>query len=265
MKYKLTNRIKKILFSVGCILVFLSVAHMNTWAAQWSTTEYHFQYGELETPFSGGDQMTQVHTLQHSSGWKYGDNFFFIDLLIPEDSNDINFYGELYSNFSLGKITGKEIGYGPVSDVGLLAGFNLDADSDVRVYLPGVSLSWDVPGFTFLNTYFTAYIVDNPGTGAPDTDNSFMVDVNWKYPFKIGSGKFSIQGHVEYIGEREDEFGGEVEGWILAQPQFRWDIGAMFNSANKLFLGVEYQYWMNKKGVEGTNEYAPQALAVWQF
>ena len=249
---------------MGCIFIFVFVAHINAWAAQWSTTEYHFQYGNLETPFSGGDQMTQVHTLQHSSGWKYGDNFYFIDVLIPEDSNDINFYGELYSNFSLGKITGKEVGYGPVSDVGLLAGFNMDSDSNIRVYLPGVRLSWDIPGFTFFNTDFTAYLVDNPGTGAPDTDNSFMVDINWKYPFGIGGGKFSIQGHVEYIGEREDDSGSEVKEWILAQPQFRWDLGDMFDMSDKFFLGIEYQYWMNKMGGD-TNEYAPQALAVWQF
>ncbi|WP_281556441.1 hypothetical protein [Thalassomonas sp. RHCl1] len=46
-------------------------------------------------------------TLQHGSGWAYGDNFFFIGHLngIDEDSFNYNaLYGELYLNFSLEKM-----------------------------------------------------------------------------------------------------------------------------------------------------------------
>ena len=69
----------------------------------------------------------------------------------------------------------------------------------------------------------------------------------------------SIEGHLEYIGGRDNEFGGKVEPWILAQPQFRW-------SPNEhLSLGLKYQYWLNKLGDGATDENTVQALLVCKF
>ena len=143
-----------------------------------------------------------------------------------------------------------------------------NTDANVKIYLPGVRFSWNIPGFAFLNTDFTAYIVDNPGVssgGAPDEDNSYMLDINWAYPFKIGPGKFSIEGHMEYVGERDNEFGQNVEAWILAQPQFRIDLGNMFGKPDTFFGGIEYQWRMNKLGDKDTDENAVQALLVWRL
>lgn len=252
------------LLQVVCLIILTAGSISDAHAADWSSTEIQFQYGKLEAPFGGDKNNTQIYTLQHASGWKLGDNFFFVDYSVTEDTNAVAAYGELYSNFSLGKITDRQISAGPVSDVGIIAGFNMDSDADVRVYLPGFRLSWKIPGFAFLNTDLTAYMVDNPGTGAPDTDNSFMLDVSWKYPFEINSAKFSIEGHMEYVGERKNAF-GDVEAWILAQPQFRWDMGKHMGTADTLFLGVEYQYWMNKLGDKDTDENTIQALVVWRL
>lgn len=240
-------------------------------AAQWSTTELHYQKGTLDAPgfVGGGDASTNIITFQHASGWKYGDNFFFIDHLDDDKVdgfNDQDWYGEWYSNFSLGKISGANVGAGPIKDVGILMGFNWAADASVTKYLPGIRLSWDLPGFAFLNTDITAYLDDSKGVargGAPTEDNSWMLDVNWAYPFSIGDQDFSVEGHMEYIGERTSEFGTEVSDWILAQPQFRWDMGkALFDSKGSLFLGVELQYWQNKLGDANTDEVALQLLVV---
>jgi len=242
-------------------------------AADGSTTEAQFQYGRLESPsFAGNNtEITRILTLQHASGWRYGDNFFFVDYLDDSGSdgfNDRDFYAEWYSHFSLGKISGRDLSLGPVRDIGLLLGVNLAAEADVRKYLPGLRLTWDLPGFAFLNTDLTAYIDDSDGAargGAPTENDSFMLDVNWAYPFDWAGHSFSIQGHIEYIGERNNEFGDEVNDWILAQPQFRWDAGrAWFGQADQLFLGIEYQWWYHKLGGE-SSESAIQALAVWRF
>ena len=139
-------------------------------------------------------------------------------------------------------------------------------------YLPGIRLSWDVPGFLFLNTDFTAYIEGKSDNGdiVAEEENSYMIDVSWARPFKIGSQSFSFEGHMEYIAERNRTSGpfkgSKVEAWFLAQPQLRWDIGEqIFKSANQLFIGIEYQYWMNKLGDEDTDESAVQGLLVWRF
>lgn len=254
---------------VGIVLVGVGAGSQPALAADWSNTEAHFQYGSLDTPYLGfvapgleEDKDTLIVTLQHASGWKYGENFFFFDVIFADTGingfNDNDIYGEWYPYFSFRKIGGKERGNGKIGDVRFIAGLNYASQAKVLKYLPGVGLSWNVKGFAFLNTDFTAYIDSSSGAangGAPKEDDSFMFDVSWKRPFK--NGKFSIEGHAEYIGSRTNEFNGPVEAWILAQPQFRWYVKP------NLAIGIEYQFWQNKLGDGNTDESAVQALVVW--
>lgn len=255
----------KRLTGVAVVLFALAIVAQPASAAIWSNTELHLQFGTLDTPFSGGaDQSTTIFTLQHASGWKYGDNFFFFDVISGSGAsgfNNYDTYGEWYSYFSFRKLAGKEEMKGALKDVRFIAGFNWAPDADVHKYLPGIGLSWNVKGFAFLNTDFTLYIDDSIGIQAggasvPSEDDSFMIDVNWARP--IGD-KWSIEGHAEYIGERTNEFGGTSEAWILAQPQFRYFVN------ENVAIGIEYQYWMNKLGDPNTDESTVQALLVWKF
>ncbi|NIB40947.1 hypothetical protein HBA55_15195 [Pseudomaricurvus alkylphenolicus] len=268
------------------VTVLLSLFSLGAVGAQWSSTELHLQYGNLQKAFQGGDGGaetggTTILTLQHASGWKYGDNFFFIDhlnygrtdlekLAGIEPTDEL--YGEWYSNFSLGKMTGKEWSFGPVSDVGLIAGFNFAQEVDTLFYLPGVRFSLKLPGFAFANVDVTGYFQDGPDKfGVDADDDGFMVDFNWAFPFKLGETLWSLEGHVEYIGGADltiDGFdvGAERESWILAQPQLRLDVGhLLFGTKDQLFAGVEYQYWSNKLGDKDTDESMAQALLVWRF
>src|SRR5688572_9121148 len=71
-------------------------------SADWSVTEVQFQYGSLKSPFAGGDSMTSIVTLQHASGYSFGDVFFFVDFIDDEDTdafNDKEAYGEFYAYF----------------------------------------------------------------------------------------------------------------------------------------------------------------------
>ena len=206
------------------------------------------QYGKLLNPFSGAEEQTLVFTLQQASEWKFGDSFFFIDHLDDggdDGFNDREFYAEWYPTLSLGKLAGREIGPGPIADFSLVAGFNATGDGKVVKYLPGLRASWNLPGFLFLNTDLTAYLDGNSGIsagGPPATGNSFLFDVSWVFPFEAGSQLFAIAGHAEYIGGRTDELGGDVNSWILAQPQFTWDLGkAIWGSPHRILAGIEYQ------------------------
>ncbi len=268
--------------------ILLGAAFSTTALAEtWSSTEIHLTYGELEQVGTDGAKVdTSIVTLQHAGGWKYGDNFFFIDHLEFDsdgkgdnpfnpgsDSNEM--YGEWYSNFSLGAITGSEIKFGPVKDIGVIAGFNWAPEVDSWWFLPGVRFDLDLPGFAFAHLDITAYQHQSGGSADSaaftviDEDNSYMIDFNWAYPFKIGSTSWSLEGHIEYIDGRDQvtNFGsGELESHILAQPQLRFDLGeAMGNEAGNLFVGIEYQYWKNKLGEDGTDENEVQLLAVWNF
>ncbi|MXZ34244.1 MAG: nucleoside-binding protein [Acidobacteria bacterium] len=249
------------------VTAFLVLATPAAAAAQ---AEFHYQYGKLANPFSGARENTSILTVQHAAGWRLGDSFFFLDILndgLQDGFNDKDLYGEWYPTLSLGKVSGKKFQLGPIRDISVIGGLNFGADANVLKYLPGVRASWKVPGFAFLNTDVMAYIDGNSGAssgGAPRTSNSFTVDVNWALPFRLGSQSFLMGGHAEYIGASTDEFGNRVKGWILAQPQLTWDLGAAFGAANHLLVGIEYQYWRNKLGVE-EDEYAPQLLLIWRF
>ena len=234
-----------------------------------STTEFHYQHGNnFQRAFSPEPaQKATIYTLQHVNGWKYGDNFFFVDVIDANDTGS-DVYTEVYANFSFGKMLGQSVGVGLMQDVGLIAGLNYAKNAKVYKYLPGVRLSWDLPSFAFLNTDFTAYIDDSRGVsggGAPAESDSYMIDVSWSFPFSVGEHDFGIEGHIEYIGGRHNEFGEKVNYHILAQPQLRYDLGkALFHKTELIFVGIEYQLWINKMG-GNKNDNVVQALVVLRF
>lgn len=282
----------KALINIAFGVTMTAAVSFTAQAADWSATEVQLQYGDLKKPFQGGGSSsdtngTTILTFQHASGWKYGDNFFFIDHLNYgktdfEDTEgrpgDDEFYGEWYSNFSLGKISGKDLKVGFIKDVGLIAGFNIAPEVDTLYYLPGVSIALDIPGFAFAQIYVTGYIqngASNVGGGTKiEEDDSYMIDFSWAYPFTIGSTKWSFEGHVEYIDGADTDVivsgvgkvdEGERESWILAQPQLRLDLGNFWGTPDQLFVGIEYQYWNKKLGDNDTEDNVAQLLAVWRF
>ncbi|MFY8272711.1 nucleoside-binding protein [Pseudoalteromonas sp. SSDWG2] len=240
-------------------------------AATWSKTQLHVNYGEFKNPFTKAEANTSNFSLQHASAYSLGDNFFFIDILnddVEDGYQDSDFYGEWYTNFSYSKISGNKAQLGPIKDVGFVMGFNAAGDANVMKYLPGIKFDWQVEGFDFVSTLVTAYIDDNDGIssgGAPRETDSWMIDLAWGAPFSLGEQKFYFTGHVEYIDERENELGGKVKSWILAQPILEWDMGHAFDMPEQtLMLGVEWQYWHNKLGTN-TTESVPQIHLAWTF
>lgn len=278
-------KVNKVLNAVATT-AFAAAVFMSTTASAeiWGNTEVQLQaFGELERAGTGGTADTTIITFQHAGGWEYGDNFFFVDHLRYSVNSDANFpvedsselYAEWYSNFSLGAITGSNLAFGPVKDIGVVAGFNFAPEVDSLWLLPGMRLSLDLPGFAFAQIDVTSYIHQGGGSASSpvftvvDEDSSFMVDFAWAYPFKIGSTSWTIEGHLEYIDGRTqtNNFGTtELESWILFQPQIRLDLGEVLgNKAGTFFVGIEYQYWKNRLGEKGTDDNTAQFLAVWRF
>lgn len=269
------------LLTLPAVVLFPLLASHVSHAESWSVTEAHLQKGDLaQTATNGGDRDTTILTLQHAGGWAYGDNFFFVDYLTYDEedlgtTNGSELYAEWYSNFSIGKITDQAIKFGPVKDIGIVAGFNFAPEVDSWWFLPGLRFELDLPGFGFANLDITSYInhssADDNATHfvIKDEGNSYMVDFSWAYPFKMGSTSWSLEGHVEYIDGRSqvNTFGeAELESWVLAQPQLRFDLGeTLFNTPEKLYIGIEYQYWKNKIGEDGLKDNTAQLLAVWRM
>lgn len=253
--------------TAAAVLSLLSVGLSPAFAQ----TEFQYQYGKLVNPFSGEHAHTSILTVQQASSWSLGDSFFFVDIIddpISDGFNDKEFYGEWYPTLSFGKLANRTVGGGALRDVAFIGGMNFDGDANVFKWLPGVRLSWSVPGFVFLNTDVTAFLDSSNGLargGAPTTTDSYMFDVSWGAAFDLGSQSFWFTGHAEYIGATTDETGHELKGWILAQPQLGWDIGkAISDSPNQFFLGVEYQLWWNKLGYDH-NDNVAQLWLMWRL
>ena len=257
-------------FSVGLLTATLAISSQ---AAIWSSSEVHYSQGDTLNQTNGKELSTSIITFQHASGHKYGENFFFVDH--SQDDDKSTFYGEWYSTFSLGAITGNDMSFGAVKDVGLIAGFNFAPSVDSTWLLPGVRLALDLPGFAFANLDITAYNHSKGGSASAsefvilDEESSYMIDFNWAYPFKIGTTSWSVKGHMEYIDGRKqiNKYGTEeLESHILAQPQLHLDLGeALGNEAGNFFVGIEYQYWQNKLGAKDQNESTVQLQTVWNF
>ena len=229
-------------------------------------TELNLLYGNHLNPFSGSSHSTWVLTVQHSSQWQYGSNFLFIDLIDdnhPDEYNDTDAYGELYSTLSLGKLTGVDLGFGPIADFGLVAGASFGADSNFRQWLPSLSIAWQLPGFIFLFSDIALAIDAGGGLaggGLPEQDNRFITTIAWLLPFELGGQSFSFSGVAEHQTPTVNEHDRDVPYAIFSQPQVRWDVGG----PGGLMIGVEGQHWTNKDGAD-KNESIVQLLLAWEM
>ena len=295
--------------SMRSALAFASLATASllaatpTHAADWSETEILLNHGtkfrEPFNPFNPGDgkigavndtDVTKTYlTLQHASGYKYGRNFFFVDLIKSEENDPQNggsygeVYSEGYSSFSFSKISGANLSVGPIADVNLTLGYNFGAKNNganPRIFLVGPTIDFKVPGFIFFNVDVLAYIDHSRFSGAKPgelqiDDTTYQITPVWLSKFNLGPTKWVFTGHVDFIGKRcfSENFsflpaGGKCAGRsseILAQPELRLDIGDFAGKPDTVFLGVKWNYWRNKFGYDGLNENNPQIQLDWKL
>jgi hypothetical protein len=251
--------------ALGTLLLAASFLPAVAQAADWSDTWISWSYGDkFGEPFEGNDISKNILSLTHVSGYKYGTNFFNIDML-NSDSKDPASGGNqnsgaqeayiVYRNtLDFGKITGKEFKYGPIKGIGATVGFDWNTKNDnygsrKRMLVAGPTLMWDVPGY--LNTSILALRESN----APDAiasrytyDTHAMLDLNWGIP--IGSLPLSFEGYADFIASKgKDEFGGDTAPETNIDLRLMWDAGTVMGMGKNTFkIGLEYQYWKNKFG-----------------
>ncbi len=231
----------------------------------WSDTEIQYLHGDgYRMPKNANDISRSIITLSHADGWALGRNFFFMDTLISDhgEPSQVNLYGEFYSYLSLSKMTGRNLSYGLFKDLnvtaGVNAGENLDSNfSGTRIIMYGFTVDFNLPGFKL----FTVDVLRHDILEPVSLGSSWQITPCWKLPFTLFGTHWSLEGFADFIGPKGPGYAGNV----LAQPQIRLDVGDFFGISNRLFAGIEYQYWNNKYGVKGLHESLPQALLVWKF
>lgn len=224
-------------------------------AAEWSTTNVQLLHGD---GYELGDNSMVIMTVEHANGWKYGDNFFFLDVSNP-DAEGTGYYAEFSPRLSLGKISGKDMSVGMVKDV-LVAGTQ-EMGEGLHAQLIGLGLALNLPRFAFadVNLYYRKSERD---WLAVQSDPGAQVTIDWLLPFGVAGQKLAFEGFVDYAWRERGGSAPKADN-LIAGPRLLIDAGNWFGAPGSLQVGVEYQVWRNKYGVKDVDEDIPQLMIKW--
>ena len=200
----------------------------------------------------------QVVTLEHASFYSWGKSFSFIDReLYTDNVNDDATYGEVHVDYSL---TGnKGFTDSVVRDVYAAVQWEHAAQVNLDNLLFGTTVAWNIPGFIFLDT--SIYYRDNgQDSFSNENDDNLQLSTAWLVPFSIAGAPLEFAGFIDISTETKNSANNDVAYQIIAQPQLKLDLGHFWNQKNTFFIGVEYNYWKNKLGVDGQDQSTPQLL-----
>jgi nucleoside-specific outer membrane channel protein Tsx len=248
-------------------------------ALEWSDTSVGYRYGtQFAEPFNNQDISKNIVNLTHADGYKWGTNYLNLDVLNSDktDSHATEAYLVYRNTLDFGKISGKDLGFGPASGFGLTLGLDWNAKNDPgygskkRMFVAGPTMMIKVPGF--LNVSLLALRESNQPVGLPSRytyKTHAMLNVNWGIP--IADTGWAFEGYGNYIEAKgKDEFGGDTSPETNIDAMLMYDLGTKMGlGKNKVRVGLEYQYWRNKFGnqpqVPGSLAKTPMVRAEYHF
>ena len=260
-------------------LAVSAMGSMSANAAEWADNSIGYRYGtKFAEPFNSQDITKNIINFTHASGYKYGTNYLNVDLLMSDktDGNAQEAYIVYRHTLDLGKISGKDLSFGPARGFGLTGGFDWNTKNDTgygskkRMLVLGPTVMMDVPGF--LNVSVLALWESNQPVGVTSRysyDVHPMLNAAWGIPF--GSSGFAFEGYVNYIAAKgKNEFGGGTAPELNFDGQIMYDVGMPLGMGKNTFrVGLEYQYWRNKFGnpsnVPGSLAKTPMIRAEYHF
>jgi hypothetical protein len=261
-------------------------------AADWSDTSIGYRYGsKFAEPFNTNDIAKNIVNFNHVSGYKYGTNFFNVDLLLsdskdPAGAGSTNGAQEAYivyrNTLDLEKVAGSPFKFGPVRGMGVTAGFDANAKTDAgynskkRMLVVGPTLFIDVPGF--LNVSLLGLWESNApyntfskvSTPRYSYDPHVMLGAAWGIPLGKDSG-FSFEGFANFIASKgKNEFGGGTAAETNIDAQVMYDLGSLMGAKGRAKVGLEYQYWKNKfgnssSGAAGSGAFAKTPMVRFEY
>ncbi|GAA3706141.1 hypothetical protein GCM10022421_11400 [Oceanisphaera sediminis] len=290
------KQLSKRIFTVSALALAVSAAPQLS-AATWSDTYIGYRYGtEFTEPNNDRDIERHILQLTHASGYAYGQNFFNLDVLQSDENDPANGSArgegdgalEAYLTYRhqlhLGKVLDKDLSFGPVKEVALSAGFDMNTENTAfaprkQLLLVGPTLKFGLPkGFADLSLFY-AYERNHCGLSAcsaPGNKNDlsfdpyYVINLAWGVPFQAGPVPMKFQGFGNYNGAKgKDYFNNETKPEVLIRTSLMVDVGQLaFDKSNTLWAGVGYEYWDNKfgnHGKPGVDTRAPSFNLEWHF
>lgn len=186
-----------------------------------------------------------IVTFEHVNGTKWGDTFLFLDAT-NASTLEHDPYFEFNPRISSKKTLGMNYG-SVIDDVLITLQYNAGRFA-TPIYLYGLALDWKLPGFDFVQTHF--YLRDNRSIEGTSTQLTLV----WSSTINAGL-KLEFSGFLDYATEEGSSDTTVAVANLLTQPA----IYALITDS--FALGLEYQYWSNKYGLEKLQDSVPQ-LAV---
>ncbi|WP_297846495.1 outer membrane protein OmpK [Pseudomonas sp.] len=220
---------------------------------QWQNNSLTYLYGGN---FAVNPELQQTFTFEHADSWKYGDNFFFVDKTFYNGKKDSNagnssYYGEFSPRLSFGKILDKKLEFGPIKDVLLALTYEF-GEGDNESYLIGPGFDLAVPGFD----YFQLNFYQRQTEGGRPGDNIWQVTPVWGYTLPMGRSDILIDGYIDWVVDNDKNARGVYHANLHVNPQIKYDLGKALHWGEKqLYVGIEYDYWKNKYGIESTSNF----------
>ena len=269
--------------SLGWSLGLMAALSSSSYAAEWSDTSIALSYGtEFSEPFKNNEDGSafeiekHIISLVHVSGYKYGSNFFQVNLHQSNNEPNGNASGKgaqeayvIYRHtFDYEKIFG-EIDNKPdvIRGLGLVVGGdwntkNDDYGSNREMWVVGPSLGFNVPGF--MNFSILGYFESNKPNvinGKYSYDPYLALQLAWGMPLRKTGLEFN--GVAVWMGEKgKNEFGGDTKPETFIDTSLMYDVGAAFGGKAQTFkMGPAYQYWKNKYGNDTKGEAGKGATA----
>ncbi|WP_352338393.1 DUF5020 domain-containing protein [Psychrobacter sp. 16-MNA-CIBAN-0192] len=201
-------------------------------------------------------------TLEHASTHDWGGIFMFVDRHQGDDydltDGQGNVIGSKEYKETFGKISPKfkvaTFKDSLVKQVNLAGVYEFSSNSkgfgqDNYWAGVGVDLNLPVPGMKYASaTLYHAFNETKPD------DQKITLTSAWE------RDNLLIDGYVDFSFNNDD-----IENNIHFNPQIKYNIQPMLGIDNRLEVGVEYDYWKNKFGIDGVNQNAVAALVKYHF
>lgn len=238
---------------IWTLLLLLSFAG-ELRAADWSETNIQYLSGSNYLRPNTDRYSQSIITVEHISGWAYGNNFFFFDIQQPDTQDKTVTYGEISPAFSLGKMDILKVKDRFIKDILLQLNLEFPTGPARRVNLSGVTIEWQNLWFD----YFATQFLHRDVLGVEGT--SQQLTLVWSKVFGPEKWPIRFNGFLDWAGAE-----GHLRENLQMQPSLLLDLAKKTNNKVPLRIGMEYNFWQNKYGIKGLNQSVPQFKAVWIF
>lgn len=211
-------------------------------------------------------------TVNHFDSWKYGDNFFFADLMQGpfRDGANSHLYSELHPRLFLNRLLGTQGKVlGIFRDAGLAGEFNVGYGFQAWLAGLGADFALPFPGTVTLNVYYRYTALQLPTVPLRQYNDTWQVSPSWVIPFSLGKVPLLFTGFVDVDGVKKTTDGKRgLE--VMAQPELLVDVlGLAGGPKDKVLVGVEWylHYHSDNKNLGAPSNLisAPQAMLQWNL